>query len=169
VGITTGIRRLVEAPVKAGMGLADRVTGQAKETAGAVLGRPGLRRQGVQEQARGAARESLADQEARLAEEEARTEDVEHEARERAAEAAKREFARAERTIQRKQEHLEDERERTERAEAEVERLEETTNPRRLAESSTRPELERRAEGLGIAVNAEMTKDDLAREIVARQ
>jgi uncharacterized protein YjbJ (UPF0337 family) len=56
-----------------------------------------------------------------------------------------------------------------ERKASEVRSLEHATDPRTLAEDHTRDELYDRADQLGIEGRSEMTKDELAAEIVRRE
>jgi uncharacterized protein YjbJ (UPF0337 family) len=60
-------------------------------------------------------------------------------------------------------------RERADRKAEEVRSLEHATDPRALAEDSTKDELYQRAQELGVEGRSEMTKDQLAREVQRRE
>jgi len=60
-------------------------------------------------------------------------------------------------------------RERADRKAEEVRSLEHKTNPRALAEDSTKEELYERARELGVEGRSEMTKDELARAVQRRE
>ena len=169
MGITNELTKRAGQVAKAGAGIFDKATGRAKSAAGDLLGRPDLRRQGIQEQAKGEARQEAVEQEIRVEGERARAEAVERDARDRAAEAAQREFARAERQVEAQEARVEAEEREAERREAQVEVLEQATDADALADAHTRAELEQQADELGIQLRSQMTKKDLAREIVARR
>ena len=60
-------------------------------------------------------------------------------------------------------------RERADRKAEEVRSMEHATNPRALAEDSTKEELYARAQELGVEGRSEMTKDELAAEVSRRE
>jgi uncharacterized protein YjbJ (UPF0337 family) len=60
-------------------------------------------------------------------------------------------------------------RERADRKAQEVRELEHATNPRALAEDTTRDDLYERARELGVEGRSEMTKDELAAEVSRRE
>ncbi len=169
MGLTDQLTKGVAGAVKGGVGLADRATGKAKQVAGGLVGKPDMRRQGLEEERKGEAREELRAQQQKVADEEQRATELEHEERERAAERAQKEFARAERAIERKKETVEAERDEVGRKTQQVNALENATDPDKLVEASTRPELEKKARELGIAGRAKMSKQELAEEIVKRR
>lgn len=61
------------------------------------------------------------------------------------------------------------ERERADRKSAEVEHLEGSTDPDAIAQGNSREELYERAQELGVPGRSEMSKDELAEEIRARE
>jgi uncharacterized protein YjbJ (UPF0337 family) len=168
MGIASELQRRVGDAVRFGVGLGDKATGRFKQAAGDLLGRPDLRRRGLEEEAKGAAKEDLVEQERREARVEAQAEARKREARDRAAEAARREFAQAERQVEREEARVDVQRTATTEAEREVEVLEQATDAESLERSHTRGELERRAAELGIQGRSRMSKREIAEAIVAR-
>ena len=166
MGLTDEIFRRGGQVLKAGPGIVDRASGTVKQVAGDILNRPGLRRQGTQEELKGEAKDDLAQREQAAEAERVRAEAVEEQATQRAAEAAKREFETAQRTVDAQEQRVEAMEAAAERKEREVEALETITDPDALAESSTRPELEDRARELGVTGRTNMSKRELAEAIV---
>ena len=168
MGITDEIVKRGGQVLKSGPGIVDRATGTLKQVAGDVLNKPGLRRQGTQEELKGEAKDELAQREQAAEAERVRAEAVEQQATERAAEAAKREFERAEQTVEAERRRVEAVEKSAELKEREIGALENVTDPDALAESSTKPELEDRAQQLGIEGRSSMSKRELAEAIVEK-
>lgn len=169
MGLTDQLTKGVAGALKGGVGLADKATGRAKQVAGGLIGRPDVRRQGLEEERKGEAKDELRAQQQRVAEEEQRADQLERAERDRAAARAQKEFARAERAIERKRETVEAEKARAGQKTRQVNALENATDPDKLVEASTRPELEKKARELGVAGRARMSKRELADEIVKRR
>jgi uncharacterized protein YjbJ (UPF0337 family) len=153
----------------AGVGFVDKATGRVKQTAGDFLNNERLRRQGRQEEVKGDLRDDLAVQRVREEKERVEAETRARQARDEAADQAQRAFQRAERKVEAEETRVESEMRRTDAKASAVEAMEKITDPDELEKSSTKPELQKRASGLGIAGYSRMSKRELAEEIVKAQ
>jgi uncharacterized protein YjbJ (UPF0337 family) len=151
------------------MGIIDKITGRAKQAAGDIVGDESLRREGVQEERKGEAKDALRREQARADVERERADAEQEAARQRAAGAAQREFDKSRERIDSEEARAEAAEARAERRAGEVEELEHRTDAGRLAEDRTREELYEEARELGVEGRSDMTKDELADEIRTRK
>jgi dTMP kinase len=151
------------------MGIEDKISGRIKQAAGDLLGHDGLKRQGRQEERKADAEVEAKEAKARADAEARRAEQIKQEAEQRAAAAARREFAKAEAQIEREEIRVDAADSVAAAKQREARELELRTDPVELAESSTREELYEEAQRLDIEGRSDMSKDELASEIVARK
>ena len=153
----------------AGVGIVDKATGRVKQTAGDLLNNERLRRQGRQEEVKGDLRDDLAEQRVREEKEKAEAEARARQARDEAADKAQRAFQQAERKVEAEEARVESEERRTDAKASAVETMEKLTDPVELERSSTKPQLEKQAQDLGITGYSRTTKRELAEAIVREQ
>lgn len=151
------------------MGIEDKISGRIKQAAGDLIGHDGLKRQGKQEERKAEAETEAREAQARADAEAARAEARREDAEQRAAAAARREFEKADAEIQREEARVEAADARASRKTAEARDLELRTDPTELADAHTKDELYDEAQRLGIEGRSDMTKDELAAEITARE
>jgi hypothetical protein len=151
------------------MGIQDKISGRVKQAAGDLLGHEGLKRQGRQEERKADAEVEAREAKARADAEAGRAEQIKQEAEQRAAAAARREFAKAEAQIEREEIRVDAADAQADAKAREARELELRTDPVALADASTREDLYEEAQRLGIEGRSDMSKDELAAEIVARK
>ena len=169
MGILDDVRGAAGGIARTNLGLLDKATGRVRRIAGDALGSERLRRQGREEERKGEAKEELADREADLAATRQDAERRKQEELDRAATAARRQFQQAEQRIEAEDARVEVKRKEADRKARAVRSVENATEPGTLAKRSTRDELERQAQDLGVTGVTGMTKQELAGEIVARR
>jgi uncharacterized protein YjbJ (UPF0337 family) len=109
------------------MGLKDKITGRAKQAAGDLTGNEALRREGVEEERKGQAKEDLSEAELRAQREREQAMDTREDARRRAEEAAARELEKGDAVATGQARPATEAESRAERMETEVEARERRT------------------------------------------